>query len=207
LRLTHGARRSQTQLQRGVGLAPSGAVRTRGQLIGETMTTKSTDFKETMTRELNDFIQSQARALSLAELDRLTADLPALRERFAKIPEQTYPYLADQLQFLSLVVEDQVVRDPAGEMVGEAAFALLYFRRASDLIPDSIPGMGLLDDAMIVRIVLGRHEPALKFSPHSDKLSWPAPRFDVDQLLSVVSPLRLAWFNLSMTTDSRPDGA
>ena len=35
------------------------------------MTTKSTDFKETMTAELTDFIQSQARALSLADLDRL----------------------------------------------------------------------------------------------------------------------------------------
>ena len=46
--------------------------------------------------------------------------------------------------------------------MGEAAFALLYFQRATDLIPDSIPGMGLLDDAMIVRIVLGRHEHAFK---------------------------------------------
>jgi len=155
------------------------------------MTAKSTDFKETITRELNDFIQSQARALSPAELDRLTADLPALRERFATIPAQTYPYLADQLQFLSLVVENQVVRDPAGQMVGEAAFALLYFQRATDLIPDSIPGMGLLDDAIIVRIVLGRHEQAFKFSPHGYKLTWPAPNSDVDQLLSVVSPLRL----------------
>ena len=181
--------------------------RARDQLILETMTTKFTDFKETMTSEITDFIKSQARALSIADIDRLIVDLPALRERFATIPARTYPSLADQLQFLSLVVEDQVVQNPAGQMVGEAAFALLYFQRASDLIPDSIPGMGLLDDAMIVRIVLGRHEPALKFSPHSDKLSWPAPRFDVDQLLSVVSPLRLAWFNLSMTTDSRPDGA
>ena len=155
------------------------------------MTTKSSDFNETMTKELNDFIQSQSRALSLAELDRLTGDLPALRERFAKIPAHTYPYLAEQLQFLSLVVEDQVVRDPAGEMVGEAAFALLYFQRATDLIPDSIPGMGLLDDAMIVRTVLARHQQAFKFSPHGYKLSWPAPSFDIDQLLSVVSPLRL----------------
>jgi uncharacterized membrane protein YkvA (DUF1232 family) len=167
------------------------------------MTTKSTGFKETMTRELNEFIQSQACALSLAELDRLTADLPALRERFATIPAQTYPYLAEQLQFLSVAVEDQVVRDPAGQIVGEAAFALLYFKRATDLIPDSIPGMGLLDDAMMVRIVLGRHEQAFKSSSHGYKLSWPAPSFDIDQLLSVVSPLRLNSFFLSMATEPR----
>ena len=99
------------------------------------------------------------------EINRLIVDLPALRERFAKIPMETYPHLADQLQLLSLMVEEQVVRDPAGQMVGEAAFALLYFQRATDLIPDSIPGMGLLDDAMIVRIVLGRHQQGFEFIP------------------------------------------
>ena len=171
------------------------------------MTTSSTDLRERITGEITDFIQNQARALSLTAIERLIADLPTLRERFAKIPAQTYPYLADQLQFLSLVVEDQVVRDPAAEMVGEAAFALVYFRRATDLIPDSIPGMGLLDDAMIVHIVLGRHEQAFKSSSHAYELSWPAPSFDVDQLLSVISPLRLTSFYLSMGDRSALDRA
>jgi uncharacterized membrane protein YkvA (DUF1232 family) len=158
------------------------------------MTTKFTDFKETMTSEITGFIQSQARALSIAAIDRLIVDLPALRERFTKIPAQTYPYLAEQLQFLSRVVEDQFVREPAAEMVGEAAFALLYFQRATDLIPDSIPGMGLLDDEWIVCIVLGRHEQAFKSSSTAYNLNWPAPSFDVEQLLSVVSALRLTSF-------------
>ncbi len=83
--------------------------RARDQLILETMTMKFKDYKETMTSEITDFIQSQARALSLADIDRLIVDLPALGERFAKIPAQAYPYLADQLQFLSRVVEEQVV--------------------------------------------------------------------------------------------------
>ena len=183
-----------------LGIMPT---RARDQLILEIMTTKFTDFKKTMTSEITGFIQSQARALSIADIDRLIVDLPALRERFAKIPAQTYPNLADQLQFLSRVVEEQVVREPAAEMVGEAAFALLYFQRATDLIPDSIPGMGLLDDAMIVRIVLGRHEQAFKSSSHAYNLSWPAPSFDVEQLLAVISPLRLSSFYRSMATQPR----
>jgi uncharacterized membrane protein YkvA (DUF1232 family) len=167
------------------------------------MATKSTNFKERMAKELAGFIQSQARALSIADIDRLIVDLPALRERFAKIPAQTYPYLADQLQFLSRVLEEQVVREPDADLVGEAAFALLYFQRSTDLIPDSIPGIGLLDDAIIVRIVLGRHEHAFKSSSHAYKLSWPAPSVDVDQLLAVISPLRLSSFYRSMATEPR----
>jgi hypothetical protein len=87
--------------------------------------TVSPDFSCRITEEITGFIQSQARALSLTDIERLIVDLPALRDRSAKIPTQTYPYLADQLEFLSLVVKELVVQDPAGEIVGEAAFALL----------------------------------------------------------------------------------
>jgi uncharacterized membrane protein YkvA (DUF1232 family) len=150
-----------------------------------------------MTKELNDFIQSQACALSLADFDRLIVDLPVLRERLPKISAQTYPDLADQLEFLSLFVQEHIPalsRDPDTDSVAEAAFALLYFQRASDLIPDSIPGVGLLDDAIIVALVLRRHDHAYKHSLHAHKLRWPPPDFNADQLLSVVSPLRLNSF-------------
>src|SRR5499427_663319 len=167
------------------------------------MTPSSSDFRERIAGEIAGFIQNQARAMSITAIERLIADLPALRERFAKIPVQTHPNLAHQLQFLSLVVEDLAVRDPAGEIVGEAAFALLYFQRATDLIPDPIPGLGLLDDAIVVRIVLGRHEDAFKSSSHGYKLSWAAPSFDVDQLLSVISPLRLTSFYMPVATQRR----
>ncbi|HET9374534.1 MAG TPA: YkvA family protein [Chthoniobacterales bacterium] len=161
------------------------------------MTAKYIDFRESMTKELIDFIQSQAGALSVADLDQLISDLPALRERFARLPLQTYTHLPDQLEFLSLFVEEQISGrscDLAEEPVAEAAFALLYFQRATDLIPDSIPDMGLLDDAMIVSMVLRRQERAFKRSSHAYMLRWPETKFEVDQLLSVISPLRVTSF-------------
>jgi uncharacterized membrane protein YkvA (DUF1232 family) len=175
------------------------------------MTAKYADFKEWMTMELIDFVQNQASVLSVTDLNRLIANLPALRERFATIPSPTYPYLADHLEFLSLVVKDEITgpkRDPISQTLSEAAFALLYFQTATDLIPDPIPGMGLLDDAMIVSLVLRRHEDAFKRSSHAYKLHWPLLTFDIDQLLSVVSPLRLDSFYSSMKTlqrSSAPD--
>jgi uncharacterized membrane protein YkvA (DUF1232 family) len=169
--------------------------------LAKRMTEKFADFKESITRELTNFIQSQARALSLADLDRLTTDLPTLRERFAKIPSQTHAYLSDQLEFLCLFVEEQVVgrtRGLAEEPVAEAAFALLYFQRAIDLIPDPIPGLGLLNDSMVVTMVLRRQQRAFKGSLHAYMLRWPEPRFDLDQMLSVISPLRLTSFCSSL---------
>jgi uncharacterized membrane protein YkvA (DUF1232 family) len=180
--------------------------RTPGPMNLEIMTAKYADFKERMTAELTNFVQSQASALSVTDLNRLIADLPALRERFTAIPSQTYPYLSDHLEFLSLVVKDEVAgpnRDPIPQTVSEAAFALIYFQTATDLIPDPIPGMGLLDDAMIVSLVLRRHEDAFKRSSHEYKLHWPLPIFEIDQLLSVVSPLRLDSFYSSMKTVQR----
>jgi uncharacterized membrane protein YkvA (DUF1232 family) len=163
------------------------------------MTTKATDFKERITEELSDYIRCQASSLSVANLDRLIADLPALRERFAKIPAQTYPYLSDQLEFLCRFVEEHAVgRDLAEQAVGEAALALLYFQSATDLIPDSIPDMGLSDDAIIVSMVLRCQEHAFKGSSHAYMLRWPEPRFDLDQLLSVISPLRVTSFCSSL---------
>ncbi|MCX6951650.1 MAG: YkvA family protein [Verrucomicrobia bacterium] len=56
----------------------------------------------------------------------------------------------------------------------EVAFALLYFLKGFDRIPDSIPEVGLLDDAMIVQVVLQRNSTALRGHWLRRRRTWPA---------------------------------
>jgi uncharacterized membrane protein YkvA (DUF1232 family) len=164
--------------------------------------TQATDINASITAELNSFIQNQATGLSTLDLERLTTDLPVLRKRFTRLPLKTYPYLADQLEFLCRFVEDRVVvwgKDLTEQPVAEAAFALLYFQRAIDLIPDPIPDMGVLDDAIIVGMVLRRQEQAFKQSPYANLLWWQEEDVKVEELLSIISPLRVSSFCLAAT--------
>ncbi len=56
----------------------------------------------------------------------------------------------------------------------EAAFALLYFLQGADHIPDSLPEIGLLDDALIVQLVLHRHAATLRAHWMRHGRLWPA---------------------------------
>ncbi len=56
----------------------------------------------------------------------------------------------------------------------DVAFALLYFLKGFDRIPDSLPEVGLLDDAMIVQIVLQRHAVTLRGHWLRRRRTWPA---------------------------------
>lgn len=56
----------------------------------------------------------------------------------------------------------------------ETAFALLYFLKGFDRIPDSVPEVGLLDDAMIVQVVLQRHAATFRAHWLRRGRTWPA---------------------------------
>lgn len=62
--------------------------------------------------------------------------------------------------------------DPTAQR--EIAFALLYFLKGFDRIPDSVPEVGLLDDAMVVQIVMQRHAAALRAHWLRQGRAWPA---------------------------------
>jgi uncharacterized membrane protein YkvA (DUF1232 family) len=104
----------------------------------------------------------------LAELHRL---LPEVRSKAARITASKR--LRQRVELLSAFLQDS----PAGAdspAHREVAFVLYYFLKGQDLIPDAIPDIGLLDDALLVDAALQRNLLALQSHRADRGLPWPA---------------------------------
>ena len=160
-----------------------------------------------MNDEMRAFVQEQAAELSHAEIVELASRLSALRERFSHISVVEYPQLAEQYQFLSLVVEDcgqRVDCHVPAACEREAAFALLYFERHGDLLPDDAPGIGLADDQAVVGTVLHKHREALRSSPRGYLFQWDAEPVDFNRMVLDRLRHRLKRFRMDGAFGARP---
>ncbi len=82
--------------------------------------------------------------------------------------------LRSRLDLLVLYLDECAAeRATLSPAIREAAFALLYFLKGFDRIPDTIPEVGLLDDAMVVQIVLDRNATALRAHWLRRRRHWP----------------------------------
>ena len=101
--------------------------------------------------------------------------LPILKVEFAQINAPKFPHLVDQLEFLANVVEDWA-EGSADEIpyvtIAAATFALIYAHSEADLIPDSVPDWGHLDESVVVRAVLIDHERVLAAYAAKIGMSW-----------------------------------
>ncbi|MCB1132180.1 MAG: DUF1232 domain-containing protein [Verrucomicrobiae bacterium] len=113
--------------------------------------------------DLNVFIANGASRLTPREVQDMVSELPDLREQFARFRETPFAATEQKLHFLAHVVEhvwtDKYRDMPYGAAL-EAAFAITYFTRETDLIPDTLGTIGLLDDSAIIEAVLVRNERA-----------------------------------------------
>jgi uncharacterized membrane protein YkvA (DUF1232 family) len=81
----------------------------------------------------------------------------AAEELLATVEESTAPhFIVDRLQNLRLMI--QMLSDIDWRLPHQEAArvlnALAYFAEPEDLIPDSLPGLGFLDDAIMVELVV-----------------------------------------------------
>jgi uncharacterized membrane protein YkvA (DUF1232 family) len=117
-----------------------------------------------MNKELQNFITEGARRITPAHLDKLVRLLPNIRLAITQVTE--FPDLPDQVEFLAEIIEDfhaGLNRSIPFTGIAESAFALFYLRKVTDIIPDSIPGAGFVDDAAIISAVFENYKkPFLK---------------------------------------------
>lgn len=118
-----------------------------------------------MNDELQGFITDGARRITPAHLDKLVRLLPNIRLAVTQVTQ--FPDLPDQVEFLAEIIEDfhaGLNRSVPFTAIAESAFALFYLRKVTDIIPDSIPKAGFVDDAAIVAAVFENYKrPFLKY--------------------------------------------
>ena len=109
-------------------------------------------------------------AAAMNALDRL------MTEVWAKIRSLAHePRLQERLEVLAaFYTEAREERRAATTALSESAFALLYFLKGADRIPDSLPEVGLIDDALVAQLVVERHASALRAHWSRQGRRWPS---------------------------------
>ncbi len=98
-------------------------------------------------REARQAAASMSRKQIVAAANSLLADV-----RGAKVPSFIHERL-EKLEIMTRMLGDAEWRLPAQE-AQRVVNALAYFGEAEDLIPDHIPGLGFLDDAIMIELVM-----------------------------------------------------
>lgn len=148
------------------------------------MTAKSVSIPETLDRHLSansrddvpgvDAYVDRGAALvtpeAIAALQRLRQPL---QRKISALTESGHLRL--RLELLATYFEEACSDGHKGTPAHrEAAFALLYFLKGFDRIPDSVPEVGLLDDALIVQRVLQHNTTTFRAHWLRRRRTWPA---------------------------------
>jgi uncharacterized membrane protein YkvA (DUF1232 family) len=116
------------------------------------------------------YIKEGAALMCSNDLSGLHKLLPQVRKKVNQITESQR--LRERLDLLVLFYEETRRLGDTSER-RETAFVLYYFLKGYDLIPDSIPKIGLLDDALLIDTALQRNLHALQTHWAAQGRPWP----------------------------------
>lgn len=94
-----------------------------------------------------------------------------LRAKIATLGESEL--LRRRLELLAAYFDETSQGPVESPVQRDVAFALFYFLKGFDRIPDTVPDIGLLDDALVVQTVLQRHSIALRAHWLRNRRVWP----------------------------------
>ena len=104
-------------------------------------------------------IRAGSAGIRARDLYALIRQRELIGNKFAAI-SSGYHQLRDQIRQIMQTLEAAALVnaiDPLPEHLVEGTFAAHYLLKDEDLIPDIIPGIGLADDAILVKRVVARH--------------------------------------------------
>lgn len=116
------------------------------------------------------YVANGADTVTPSDLAGLRQLLPQIRKKTAAITDSAR--LRQRLDFLVRYFEESAASGGTPER-RETAFVLFYFLKGYDLIPDSLPKIGLLDDALLVETVYNRNLLALRTHWAAQGRPWP----------------------------------
>lgn len=119
---------------------------------------------------LSAYITDGVANVTADDLTGLRPLLPQVRSKAVKITDSMR--LRRRLELLATYFEETAAQGATTER-RETAFVLYYFLKGFDLIPDTTPEVGLLDDALLVETVLRRNQATLHGHWISQKRPWP----------------------------------
>ncbi len=109
---------------------------------------------------LDDFIEDARGEITAADLLGLRRFRSQIEAKLSSEQARQHHDLREGTETLLGVIESDRVdglSDPIPQDLAEAAVALRYLLKGIDLIPDSVPEIGLTDDARLVAKVLDRN--------------------------------------------------
>jgi len=109
---------------------------------------------------LDEFIETERAGMTAGRLREISGFSARIFGKLATEQARQHHDLhegAERLMRLVASAQEAQIADPLPAHLAEAGVALAYLLKGVDLIPDSIPEIGLTDDARIVARVLDRN--------------------------------------------------
>jgi uncharacterized membrane protein YkvA (DUF1232 family) len=111
------------------------------------------------TEHINSIILAGSVGIRAKDLHAIVRERELIEKKFQAV-NMGYHELKHQIREIMRTLEAAVLvnaSDPLPEYLAEGTFAAQYLLNQEDLIPDMVPGVGLADDAVLVKRVVERH--------------------------------------------------
>lgn len=115
---------------------------------------------------IDEFIDSESRSITSKKLVKLIDLIPNLRAKMETEQAQAHYDLIQGVEILIQILQSPEVSnssDPLPPHLSELGVAAYYILKGVDIIPDSIPEIGLTDDARILARVFERNSSLRNF--------------------------------------------